>query len=175
MRKIQDLNKPINNIKESDMFTETEKTEITQFLNNMPADSSVYIGCDSVKFKKNGQWFARYNVAFIIHLASKHGGKIFHTTSIERDYDPKKEKPRMRLMNEVYKGVEVYMEFAELLEELPVEIHIDVNSDAAHNSNIVLREALGYIKGMTGLEGKSKPDAWAASHAGDRGARGKLN
>jgi len=157
------------------MFTETEKVEIEQYLNNMPDNSSVYIGADSVKFKKKGVWYARYTVAFIIHMASKHGGKIFHTTSVERDYDPKKEKPRMRLMNEVYKGVEVYLQFAELLEDLPVEIHIDVNPDERHNSSVVLREALGYVKGMTGMDAKAKPDSWAASHAGDRGCRGKLN
>ena len=157
------------------MFTETEKTEITQYLNSMPENSAIYIGCDSVKFKKRGHWFARYNVAFIIHIGSKHGGKIFHFTEVERDYDPKKEKPRMRLMNEVYKAVGTYLEFADLLEELPVEIHIDVNPDENHNSSIVLREALGYVKGMTGLNAKAKPEGWAASHAGDRGARGKLN
>ena len=156
------------------MFTKTEKTEIEQYLNDMPANSSVYIGADSVKFKKKGLWYARHTVAFIVHLGSKHGGKIFHTTEVERDYDPKKEKPRMRLMTEVYKCVDVYMAFAELLEDLPVEIHIDVNSDEKHNSHIVLREALGYIKGMTGLNGIPKPDAFAASHAGDRGARGKF-
>jgi len=156
------------------MFTEVEKAEITQYLNDMPEGSTVYIGADSVKYKKKGVWYARYNVAFIIHIASKHGGKIFHTTEVERDYDPKKEKPRMRLMNEVYKAVGVYMEFAELLEDLPVEIHIDINSDEQFNSSIVLREALGYVKGMTGIDGIPKPDAWAASHAGDRGARGKF-
>ena len=156
------------------MFNETEVAEITQYLQDMPANSSVYIGADSVKFKRKGVWWARFNVAFIVHIGSKHGGKIFHCTEVERDYDPKKEKPRMRLMNEVYKAVGVYMQFAELLEELPVEIHIDINSDEKHNSHIVLREALGYVKGMTGLDGVPKPDAWAASHAGDRGARGKF-
>jgi len=156
------------------MFTEVEKIEIAQYLNNMPADSAIYIGADSVKFKKKGNWFARYTVAFIIHKASKHGCKIFHTTKIEKDYDPKKEKPRMRLMNEVYCAVEVYLEFAELLEEIQVEIHVDINSKPEHNSNVVLSQALGYIKGMTGLDGKAKPHSFAASHAGDRGARGKF-
>ena len=156
------------------MFSAEDKVTITQYLHDMPANSSVYIGADSVKFKRKGLWYARYTVAFIVHIGSKHGGKIFHATETERDYDPKKEKPRMRLMNEVYRAVGVYMDFAEVLEDLPVEIHIDINSDLNHNSSIVLREALGYVKGMTGIEGVPKPDAWAASHAGDRGARGKF-
>lgn len=162
------------------MFTETEKTEITQFLNNMPDNSSIYIGADSVRFKRlnkdtgKKEWFARYTVAFIIHLGSKHGGKIFHTTEVERVYG-EVTKPRLRLMTEVYKAVEVYLEFAELLEDLPVEIHIDVNPDENYKSSVVLREALGYVKGMTGLDALAKPDAFAASHAGDRGARGMLD
>jgi len=156
------------------MFTEAEKDEIEEYLINMPDNSAVYIGCDSVKFKRQGQWYARYNVAFIVHIGSRHGGRIFHFSETERDYDAKKEKPRMRLMNEVYKAVGCYLEFGELLEGLPVEIHIDINPDENHNSSVVLREALGYIKGMTGLDGCPKPHSWAASHAGDRGARGKF-
>jgi len=157
------------------MFTDTEIKEINHYVKNIPPDSSIYIGADSVKFKKNDKWYARYNVAFIVHLSSKHGAKIFNTTTIERDYDPKKEKPRMRLMNEVYKCVEVYMVFADILENLPTEIHLDINADPKHNSNIVLREALGYVKGMTNLDAQVKPSSFAASHAGDRGARGKLD
>ena len=156
------------------MFTETEKTEIIQYLNNMPANSAVYIGADSVKFKKRGKWYARYTVAFIIHIAQAHGGKIFHFTEVEADYDPNKDKPRMRLMNEVMKAVNTYLEFEEYLIDLPVQIHIDINPLEEHNSSIVLKEALGYIKGMTGMDGIVKPDAFAASHASDRGARGKF-
>ncbi len=158
------------------MFTQTEKTEIEQFLNTMPENSSIYIGSDSVKFKKKGEWYARYNTVLIVHLGSMYGGKIFHTTETERDFDPKKDKPRMRLMNEVMKAVDVYMTFSELLEKLaiPVAIHVDINSKPEHNSNIVLSQALGYIKGVTGLDGVCKPDAFAASHAGDRGAKGKF-
>ena len=156
------------------MFTEVEKVELEQYLNTMPAGNYVYIGADSVKFKKKGEWYARYNVAFIVHIGSAHGGKIFHTTEVERVYDKKVDKPRMRLMTEVYKAVGVYLEFADILEDLPVEIHIDVNPDEKFNSSIVLREALGYVKCMTGLDAHAKPDSWAASHAGDRGARGKF-
>lgn len=157
------------------MFTENEKLEIVDYLANMPKNSEVYIGCDSVKYKRQGHWYARYTVAFIIHIGSAHGGKIFHYTETERDYDPKKDKPRMRLMNEVYKAVETYVAFGELLEDIEVNIHLDINSDKNHNSNLVMKEALGYVVGMTGIDAEVKPNAWAASHAGDRGARGMLN
>lgn len=157
------------------MFTPEEKETIVEYLKNMEKNSSVYIGCDSVKYKRKGEWFARYTVAFIIHKGSKHGGKIFHFTEVERDFDPKKDKPRMRLMNEVYKAVATYIEFGEVLEDMEVAIHLDINSDKRHNSNLVMKEALGYVMGMTGIEAEVKPNAWAASHAGDRGARGMLH
>lgn len=156
------------------MFTPEEKEIVVEYLKNMEKNSSVYIGCDSVKYKRKGEWFARYTVAFIIHKGSKHGGKIFHFTEVERDFDPKKDKPRMRLMNEVYKAVATYIEFGEVLEDMEVAIHLDINSDKRHNSNLVMKEALGYVMGMTGIEAEVKPNAWAASHAGDRGARNLL-
>jgi len=34
------------------MFNTEEKVEVIEYLKNMEANSSVYIGCDSVRFKK---------------------------------------------------------------------------------------------------------------------------
>ena len=154
------------------MFTKDEIEKIENFVLDAPDSSKFYFGCDSVKFKKNGDWFARYTVVFVVHLAGKHGAKVFHFSETERDFDPKSDKPRMRLMNEIYKVVETYLVFGDLLEGTDVEIHIDVNQQAEHNSSIVLREAMGYVLGMTQIEAKAKPDGWAASYAADRGARG---
>jgi len=156
------------------MFDAKEKETVLDYLDNMEVNSSVYIGCDSVRFKKKGQWFARYTVAFIIHKGSKHGGKIFHFTEVERVFDPKASKPRMRLMREVQLAVDTYTAFEEELIDIDVSIHLDINSDKNHNSNLVMKEALGYVMGMTGIAAEVKPNAWAASHAGDRGARGML-
>lgn len=157
------------------MFDAKEKELVLEYLLNMEANSSVYIGCDSVRFKKKGLWYARYTVAFIIHRGSKHGGKIFHFTEIERAFDPKVSKPRMRLMREVQLAVDTYTAFEDELIEIDVSIHLDINSDKNHNSNLVMKEAIGYVMGMTGIHADVKPNAWAASHAGDRGARGLLN
>lgn len=157
------------------MFTEDEKEDVRKYLIDMPENSTVYIGCDSVRFKKKGLWYARYTVAFIIHIASKHGGKIFHYTEVERAYDPKASKPRMRLMREVHLAVETYLEFEDELIDVDVSIHLDINSDKKFNSNLVMKEALGFVRGMTGITADVKPDAFAASHAGDRGCRGLLN
>lgn len=157
------------------MFTPEEKLEITEYLNDMEENSSVYLGCDSVRFKKKGQWFARYTVAFIIHKGSKHGAKIFHTTDVERVFDKAPSKPRLRLMAEVRRVIDVYLQFEYDLMDIPTEIHIDINSKKEHNSNLVLKEAKGMVMGFTGLEAVEKPAAFAASFAGDRGCRGLLN
>lgn len=153
------------------MFSEKEKEEIVNYLIDTPGN--VYIGGDSVKFKKNGQWFAKFTVVFIVHIANAHGGKIFHYSETEPVYDKQMNKPRLRLMTEVRKIVDCYIEFGELLEGREVEIHLDINSNEQHNSSIVMKEALGYVLGMTGLEAKLKPEAFAAAHAGDHFVRSK--
>lgn len=150
-------------------FTEEKIEEIKEFLVEQPG--RVYLGCDSVKFKKGKTWFARYAVVLVVHMNNAHGCKIFGYCETERDYDQSERKPRMRLMNEVYKVAELYMLFAEELEDREVEVHLDINPNEKHNSSIVLNEATGYILGMTGIKAKVKPEAFAASYAADASAR----
>ena len=93
------------------MFNDIQIGEIRDYITDMPEESKVYLGCDSIKFKKKGDWFARFTTVLVIHIAGKHGCKIFGFTDVERDYDPKVNKPRMRLMNEVYKVVFYILSF----------------------------------------------------------------
>lgn len=153
------------------MFTEEEKLQIIDYLIDTPG--KVYIGGDSQKFTRDGKQYAKFTVVFIVHINNKNGGKIFHYTEIEPVFDKLKNKPRMRLMMEVQKIVEAYLEFGEILEDREVQIHLDINSEEEHNSNIVMKEALGYVLGMTGIQAMLKPEAWAAAHAGDHFVRGK--
>lgn len=153
------------------MFTEDEKLEIIDYLIETPG--KVYIGGDSQRMTKNGKPFARYTCVLIVHINDNNGGRIFHYSETEPVYDQAKNKPRMRLMTEVRKIVDLYLEFAELLEDREVELHLDLNNDENHISNIVVKEALGYVLGMTGMEAKIKPDSWCATHAGDHYVRGK--
>lgn len=154
------------------MFNDKDREEIQEYLKN--TKGRIYLGADSQKFKKKGDWFARYTCVLIIHINNCNGGKIFSYHEVERDYDPKKNKPRMRLMNEVYKIAELYISFGEELEDREVEIHLDINSDSNHNSNLVMKEAMGYVLGMTGIHAKVKPQSWAAAHAADAGVRGRF-
>jgi uncharacterized protein len=48
-----------------------------------------------------------------------------------------------------------------------LEVHADINTDPYFQSNIALREAMGYIMGM-GFVFKGKPDAFASSNCADK-------
>jgi len=155
------------------MFNQDEIEEIKEYLDNVEPNSKVYLGCDSIKYKKGNTWFARYTTVLVVHMGGRHGCRVFGYSERERDYDPKKEKPRMRLMNEAYKVTGLYVALAEELEEFECEIHLDINPNKEHNSSIVINEATGYVMGMTGKKAEVKPDAWAASYCADWMVRNK--
>ena len=48
-----------------------------------------------------------------------------------------------------------------------MEVHADINTDPHFQSNVALREAMGYILGM-GFVFKAKPDAFASSSCADK-------
>lgn len=135
-------------------------------------ESSVYIGCDSIRFKKNGEWHAKYATVIVVHMDSRHGCKIFYDCETIRDYGQGTDGLRNRLLTEVNYAVQAGMAIADVIEDRALELHIDVNPDPVHKSNIVSKEALGWVLGM-GFVAKIKPDGWAATHAADHCARSK--
>lgn len=154
------------------MFTEMEKEEIVDFL--IENEGTVYLGCDSIKYRRRAnEWYAKYGVVLVVHKNDSNGCKVFGYTETERCYDAAK-KPRMRLLTEVMKVAECYLEFAPILEGRNVEIHIDVSPDAKNASNAVAKQAVGYILGVTGITPMIKPEAFAASYAADANARSRM-
>lgn len=149
------------------MFSEHQITELVDMLYELDHETKLYFGCDSVRFRKNGRWFAKYATVIVVHMNGRNGCRVFRDVSIEPDYDLKKDRPRMRLMNEVMKVCEAYNQVAPFVDEFPCEIHCDVNPDPQHGSNCVAKEAAGYVLAMTGLEPTLKPNAFAASFASD--------
>ncbi len=141
--------------------------EVRDFVNNCGPNTKIYLGCDSEKIKIGNYWYADYIIAIVVHLDSKHGCKIFGQVVRERDYDQSKSRPRMRLMNEVYKVAEMYLKLAAII-DVDIEVHLDINPQEEYNSNIVINEAIGYIKGMCNVIPLVKPKAFAASYAADR-------
>lgn len=141
---------------------------VKEFIEQQSPETKIYIGCDSERYRRGGVWYADYILAIVVHIDGKHGCKIFGEVITERDYDQKASKPTFRLMNEVYKISELYLKLQEVLIDRNVEVHLDINPDDDHISNIVLSQAVGYIKGTCNVVPLVKPNAFAASYAADR-------
>lgn len=129
--------------------------------------SSVYIGCDSIRFKKNGRWFAKYSTVVVLHRDSRHGCQIYHTSEDMEDYGNIKQ----RMLNEVSYAVTAATEIIEILGNRHLEIHLDINPDPKHKSNVAVKEAIGWVRGTTGIDPKIKPHSWCATHAADHVVR----
>jgi predicted RNase H-related nuclease YkuK (DUF458 family) len=142
--------------------------QVKQFILQQSPETKVYLGADSERLNVRGIWYADYTLAVVVHIDGKHGCKIFGDIQRERDYDQKANKPAMRLMNEVYKVSELFQQLADVLEDRHVEVHLDINPNDKYASNIVVSQAIGYIKGTCNLTAQVKPDAFAASYAADR-------
>lgn len=160
------------------MFTQSQIEELVDLLYGLTQDTKIYIGTDSVRFRKDGRWYAKYASVCVVHVNGKNGCRVFKHRSIEPDYDVKKNRPSLRLMNEVIKSCELYTQLAPFIDEFECEIHCDVNIDPKHGSNCVATQAAGYVLGVTGLaEGqvKLKPNAWCASAGADHFAKNSSN
>lgn len=125
--------------------------------------SSFYIGCDSsVSRVRAGKKEAHYVVVFIVHMNSANGAKIIH-----QDYKlPEYGNLKQRLLQEANFAISLAAEVVDLLKDRKLEIHLDINPSPRHKSNVAVKEALAYAKGM-GLTAKIKPHSFAASHAAD--------
>lgn len=142
--------------------------EVASFISAQSPETKIYIGADSERIIVNDVWHADYTLAVVVHYEGNRGCKIFGEVQRERDYDQSQDKPRMRLMNEVYKIAELYLKLADVLEGREVEVHLDINPDEHHGSSCVIQEATGYIRGMCNVVPMVKPNAFAASYAADR-------
>lgn len=129
-------------------------------------ESSIYIGCDSIRYKKAGVWYARYTTVVVIHIDSCRGGKIFHRSVSEKDYGNLK----TRLLMEVQMAVEAAEAILDVVGDRPLQIHLDINPDPNHKSNVAVKEALGWVRAM-GFDAQVKPAAFAATYCADHMVR----
>jgi len=101
----------------------------------------------------------------IVFLREKKGGFMF----IANYKSTQKMSIRERMILEVARSVEIAYALCNLLDEhkVELEVHADINTDPAFESNTALKEAMGYILGM-GFVFKAKPDAFASSACADK-------
>jgi predicted RNase H-related nuclease YkuK (DUF458 family) len=142
--------------------------EVVDFIKAQGPETKIYLGCDSERLRINGDWYADYVLAIVVHINGNNGCKLFGEVQRERVWDQKPGKPAQRLMTEVYKVSELYLKLAEVLEDRHVEVHLDINPDEHYGSSCVISQAVGYIKGVCNVIPFVKPDAFAASYAADR-------
>jgi uncharacterized protein len=141
--------------------------EARQAILESSPQSSVYIGADSIRFKKKGVWHAKYSTVIIVHMDSKKGCKLFHESIDMPDYGNLKQ----RLLTEVQFAVQAASEVIDVLGDRHMEIHLDINPNPKHKSNVAVKEALGWVKGSLGMDAKIKPASFAATHAADHAVR----
>ena len=113
------------------MLTEFDIENLVDLLSKLSTDTKVYLGCDSIRFiDKKGVRMARYATVLIVHMNGNRGCKIFSNISYEKDFDIKKSRPKMRLLNEVRKVCELYHQVIPFIDEYEVEVHLDINTDS---------------------------------------------
>jgi predicted RNase H-related nuclease YkuK (DUF458 family) len=101
----------------------------------------------------------------IVFLREKKGGFMFINNSRTLRTMSLKE----RMIMEVAKSVDIAYSLCDLLDyyHVELEVHADINTDPAFQSNTALKEAMGYILSM-GFVFKAKPDAFASSSCADK-------
>lgn len=101
----------------------------------------------------------------IVFLREKKGGFMF----ICSDKMTQKMSIKERMLIEVAKSIETAYDLCNLLDQYNVdlEVHADINTNPQFESNLALKEAMGYILGM-GFAFKAKPDAFASSSCADK-------
>lgn len=142
--------------------------EIKEFLHTVGPNTKIYIGVDSLAFRRGEDWWADYYMVVAIHKNGRNGCKLFYERVTERDYSSDRKKPTYRLMQEAYKVAELYAKLREVIVDYEVEVHLDLNPNKKYASSSVITQAIGYIRASCNVVPLVKPDSWCATHAADR-------
>lgn len=125
-------------------------------------DIEILIGCDAQKGKRKT---TTYGIVVVLYTPGK-GGHVLCTS----ETTPYEKEVSVKLINEVWKAVEV----AEYLRENGIPqakwIDIDLNPDPRFQSNKILRQAIGLVEGM-GYKVRWKDHGALVNHTADRVAR----
>ena len=121
---------------------------IRKTINESSLETSIYVGGDSSIIRNKGEKWVLFIVIVGIHIDSNKGVKVFKQAAWMPDYGPL----RLRLMNEVWAITAVATELIDHVDDRPFAVHLDINSDVNEKSSIVVKEAIGYVKAMLGVE-----------------------
>lgn len=162
------------NIKGVDVNKVIDWDFVNKEIRESSPETKIYIGVDSQRYQRSDEMWCAYSINIVLHINGANGGRCYEGITSERDFG----NMDLRLMNEVHKCLEGYGKVKEAIGERYVELHLDLNSDPSHPSNRVVKQACGYVTGVTGFEStgkdarvKIKPHSWASSHVADRGCK----
>ena len=66
--------------------------ECRKFIRAQSAETKIYFGSDSSRYKRNGIWYADYAVAIAVHIDGCKGAKVFGEITTEKDFDGRKDR-----------------------------------------------------------------------------------
>jgi predicted RNase H-related nuclease YkuK (DUF458 family) len=113
--------------------------EVVNFILDCSPETNVYVGSDSERFRLDGQWHADYMIAVVVHIDGCHGCKVFGEVVREPDYDQRKDRPALRLMNEVVKVADAFSNIRKGM-ELEVDRRMQLLMDQFDTGVITDRE-----------------------------------
>ncbi len=131
---------------------------IRKFILSTSENTSIYVGCDSKQF----QTYTLFVTVIVVHIDSCRGAKIFSEIVKSR----KIESLRERLLKEVDYAVYAALNIIDVIGNRHLEIHLDINPNENHKSNMVVKEAIGYVVAQ-GLKPVLKPNSIAAFSVAD--------
>jgi len=149
---------------------------------DLTQEFQIIVGCDS---KSLGHNTARYVTVVCIYRVGHGAHLIFARENKVHVYSkvgstPKEREQNMmknRLWGEVYRAVDMtaYLDENDIFyldNVVKFDIHLDLNRKEMYRSNMILDDALGFVRAR-GYDCEVKPDSPAASFAADRVCRGK--
>lgn len=144
--------------------------EVRKFIEDSSETTAIYIGCDSQVHSKHKRKVVSYGRTIVVHIDSNRGCRVFGDVIVQ----PSNGDLRGRLMKEVEIVLGLFEEIYLSCGDRPFQIHLDVNPNPKFKSNKVIAEAVGWVRGVTGIDPHVKPDACAASFAADKRAKRKV-
>lgn len=147
-------------------LNEVRITDVLQFVRDASRDGqSVHIGTDSLQTTRFTQF-----VTVVVILTPRKGGRVAY----RREVVPRITSLRERLLKEVWKSVDLGLQFSPVVKG-DLTVHIDANPVVAHKSSQYVHELVGLVVGQ-GFKALIKPESWAATHTADHVVRslGKL-
>jgi predicted RNase H-related nuclease YkuK (DUF458 family) len=147
-------------------LNEVKIPDIREFVRDASrAGQAVHVGTDSLQTGRFTQF-----VTVVVVLTPMKGGRVAY----RREIVPRITSLRERLLTEVWKSVDLGLQFTPIVPG-ELTVHIDANPVVAHKSSRYVQELVGLVVGQ-GFKALIKPESWAASHAADHVVRshGKL-